>query len=97
MQRRRAGRDFHMSTENPLDTDPTVLQERIAAIWQDVLRMPADRRDATFFDLQGQSVSAVRIAARIEDELGIVIDVGILFEDPDLDTFVSKVMADSTR
>lgn len=86
-----------MSTEKPLDLDPAVVQDQIAAIWQDVLRMPAGRRDATFFELQGQSVSAVRIAARIEDELGIVIDVGILFEDPDLDTFVSKVMADSTR
>ncbi len=86
-----------MSTEKPLDLDPAVVRERIAAIWQDVLRMPADRQDATFFELQGQSVSAVRIAARIEDELGIVIDVGILFEDPDLDTFVSKVMADSTH
>lgn len=86
-----------MSSEKPLDLDPAVARERIAAIWQDVLRMPDGRQDATFFELQGQSVSAVRIAARIEDDLGIVIDVGILFEDPDLDTFVSKVMADSTR
>jgi hypothetical protein len=47
---------------------------------------------ATFFQLQGQSISAVRIAARIEDELGIEIDVAVLFEDPDLASFTRAVL-----
>jgi acyl carrier protein len=55
--------------------------------------MPAGGEDLTFFDLQGQSISAVRIAARIEDELGIVVDVGLLFEDPDLTAFTRAVLA----
>ncbi|MFF5179672.1 phosphopantetheine-binding protein [Micromonospora sp. NPDC000316] len=73
---------------------PTV-EKRVAAIWSDVLRMPPDRPEATFFELQGQSISAVRIITRIEDELGVVVDVGLLFEDPDLAAFTAAVVAAS--
>ncbi|TCB96759.1 hypothetical protein E0H26_14120 [Micromonospora zingiberis] len=69
------------------------VEKRVAAIWSDVLHMPQDRPDATFFELQGQSISAVRIITRIEDELGVVVDVGLIFEDPDLATFTAAVVA----
>lgn len=68
------------------------LDQRIGQIWRDVLSPTDEQEDATFFELQGQSISAVRIVARIEDELGLEVDIGILFEDPDLRTFVSVVM-----
>lgn len=72
--------------------------ERVAGIWRDVLGVDAgDRVDATFFELQGQSISAVRIAARIEDELGVEIDVAVLFEDPDLAGFVAAVLEVAAR
>jgi peptidyl carrier protein len=69
------------------------VEKRVEKIWQDVLNMPEGRTDLTFFDLQGQSISAVRIVARIEDELGIAVDVGILFDDPDLTAFTRAVAA----
>ncbi|HYN95492.1 MAG TPA: phosphopantetheine-binding protein [Pilimelia sp.] len=75
------------------DLTPAAIEEHVAEIWRDVLGMPAGRKDLTFFDLQGQSISAVRVVARVEDELGIPVDVGILFEDPDLTTFTSAVIA----
>ncbi|MEV4483210.1 phosphopantetheine-binding protein [Micromonospora coxensis] len=71
----------------------SAVEKRVEAIWRDVLHMPQDRPDATFFELQGQSISAVRIVTRIEDELGVVVDVGLLFEDPDLTTFTAAVVA----
>jgi acyl carrier protein len=67
--------------------------EHIKAIWSDVLNVPDIRADATFFELSGQSISAVRIVARIDDELGVQIDMGDLFEDPDLATFTRDVVA----
>lgn len=73
--------------------DPTALAQQVRAIWRDVLGATDGQDHATFFDLQGQSISAVRIVARIEDELGIEIDVGTLFEDPDMTTFVDGVVA----
>lgn len=69
------------------------VKERVAEIWAEILKMPEGQEKATFFELQGQSISAVRIAARIEDELGVPVDIGDLFEDPDLNTFVSGVLA----
>ncbi|KAB1947306.1 hypothetical protein F8271_04795 [Micromonospora sp. ALFpr18c] len=71
----------------------SAVEKRVEAIWREVLHMPQDRPDATFFELQGQSISAVRIITRIEDELGAVVDVGLLFEDPDLATFTAAVVA----
>jgi acyl carrier protein len=69
------------------------LETSVAEIWRDILGMPEGRHDLTFFELQGQSISAVRIVGRIEDELGVVVDIGILFEDPDLHTFTAAVVA----
>lgn len=67
--------------------------QRIEQIWKDVLGVAEIQPRATFFELGGQSVSAVRIAARIEEELGVTVDMGDLFEDPDLETFVRDVVA----
>jgi hypothetical protein len=82
-----------MVEKTPLETRPDVVEKRVKQIWEDVLDVPADRPDATFFEAQGQSISAVRIATRIEDELGILVDVGVLFEDPDLTAFTRAVLA----
>lgn len=75
------------------DLSPAAVEKHVEEIWRTVLDMPEGRSDLTFFDLQGQSISAVRIVARIEDELGLVVDVGVLFEDPDLTTFTRAVLA----
>ncbi|MFM9372912.1 phosphopantetheine-binding protein [Streptomyces sp. Da 82-17] len=69
------------------------VEQSVRSIWQEVLSAPDGPSDATFFELQGQSISAVRIVARIADELGIEMDIGELFEDPDLETFARSVAA----
>jgi len=79
----------HMDHAEP---SPTTLAHHIATIWWDVLGTTDTDPNATFFQLQGQSISAVRIAASIEDELGITIDVATLFEDPDLTTFTHTIL-----
>lgn len=67
------------------------LERRVSAIWCDVLGVAQAPADATFLELQGQSISAVRIVGRIEEELGVDVDAAVLFEDPDLRTFVNLV------
>jgi acyl carrier protein len=69
------------------------LEKKVAEIWTDILPMAVDSPGATFFELDGQSISAVRIVARVSDELGVELDIGELFEDPDLDGFVHMVTA----
>jgi len=82
-----------MTTTRPRELSLSAVEKQVEEIWCDVLGTPAGRPDITFFELQGQSISAVRIVTRIEDEVGIGVDVGILFEDPDLTTFVREVVA----
>jgi len=64
------------------------------SIWRDVLTVPSGQDEASFFELSGESITAVRLVSRVEDELGILIDVGDIFEDdPNLASFVASVVA----
>ncbi|WP_199486980.1 phosphopantetheine-binding protein [Actinomadura logoneensis] len=70
------------------------LPTQIAAIWREALDVPEDAPDATFFELGGQSITALMITAWLEDELGVTgVGVDDLFDDPDLATFTRLVVA----
>jgi acyl carrier protein len=74
--------------------DQADLAAKVEKIWTEVLAMPAGQNDTTFFELKGDSISAVRLVSRIEDELEVFIEVGDIFEDdPSLDTLVADVVA----
>ncbi len=68
------------------------IAQRVAAIWTDVLGPGSDRPGATFFELNGQSIAAVQIAAAVEEQLGVSLDIGDLFEDPDLETLTRDIV-----
>ncbi|WP_196441344.1 phosphopantetheine-binding protein [Planomonospora sp. ID67723] len=73
-----------------------MVEEKVGEIWRHVLDVPADMKDATFFDLEGESISAIRLVSRIEEELGVSIEVGELFEeDPNLEALIQKVVAEA--
>jgi acyl carrier protein len=80
----------------PNPREPVELERRISAIWRDVLNAREASPGATFLELQGQSISAVRIVGRIEEELGIEVDAAVLFDDPDLRTFTDMVIRQAT-
>jgi len=71
----------------------SAIEKKVAEIWKDVLGMAAGQESATFFELSGQSIAAVLIVNRIEEELDIQVDVADLFDDPDLHTFVRYVVS----
>ncbi|WFE29250.1 phosphopantetheine-binding protein [Solwaraspora sp. WMMD791] len=81
-------------THDAVDTvGDSSLEEKVEAIWREVLDVPEGQRDVTFMDLGGQSVAAVLIATRIGEELNIPVEVADLFDDPTLETFVRDVVA----
>ena len=82
-----------MTDQRPYDLSAEAVAKNVGKIWRDILEAPPERPELTFFDLQGQSISAVRIVTRIKEEIGIAVDVGVLFEDPDLATFERAVLA----
>ncbi|WP_030661562.1 non-ribosomal peptide synthetase [Streptomyces rimosus] len=59
---------------------PGGLEETIARIFREVLALPEVGLDDDFFDLGGDSLRAMRIAARIQAELDADFDVELLFD-----------------
>jgi hypothetical protein len=70
------------------------IEAKVEEIWRDVLQVQAGEEGETFFALNGESISANRLVTRVEDAVGVWIEVGDIFEeDPDLATFVGMVVA----
>ncbi|MGW1591220.1 non-ribosomal peptide synthetase [Streptomyces sp. NPDC002386] len=62
------------------EASPGGLEETVARIFRDVLALPEVGLDDDFFDLGGDSLRAMRIAARIRSELDADFDVELLFD-----------------
>lgn len=70
------------------------VESKVTEIWTAVLNVPSGGEEATFFELGGESIAAVRLVTRIEDGLDVLIDVGDIFEDdPTLAQLISTVTA----
>jgi acyl carrier protein len=82
-----------MATASPQSTSQSTVEEGVAEIWRSILDPPAGEPSTTFFELGGQSISAMRLVAAIEEDLGISIDLDDLLEDPDLPALVELVLA----
>ncbi|WP_337157029.1 non-ribosomal peptide synthetase [Pseudomonas putida] len=69
------------------------LQERIAAIWREVLKVEAVASDDHFLLLGGNSIAATQATARLADELGVGLGLSTLFEAPTLADYSAAVSA----
>ncbi|WP_328537487.1 non-ribosomal peptide synthetase [Streptomyces sp. NBC_00344] len=64
-------------------TPPTgVAEERIAAMFGDLLGVERIGADAHFFHLGGHSLLVIRLAARLQDEFDLELSVRTVFESP---------------
>ncbi|MEO6191566.1 MAG: amino acid adenylation domain-containing protein [Thermoanaerobaculia bacterium] len=57
-------------------------EERIAAVWQDLLGIEPVGVHDNFFDLGGNSLMAIRVIARLKSELGVDVSEVSIFEGP---------------
>jgi amino acid adenylation domain-containing protein len=58
------------------------LEQRVAAIWAEVLGITPPFRDDNFFELGGDSLSAARVVARVARDMSLDAPGRILFEHP---------------
>ena len=58
------------------------LEERLAALWSELLEVAEVGRHDSFFALGGHSLLAARLAARLRRDLGVELPVRALFEAP---------------
>jgi len=74
--------DVRQPVTNEQALPQTATEQRIAAIWQEVLGERTVARDDSFFTLGGHSLSAVQVVSRLGDAVGHELPVRLLFEYP---------------
>jgi amino acid adenylation domain-containing protein len=60
----------------------TPIEESLATVWREVLGVDRIGRDDDFFDLGGHSLIAVRMLGRVQEQLGVELPLGTVFEYP---------------
>jgi amino acid adenylation domain-containing protein len=67
------------------------IEEIVANIWCEVLRLPSIRRQGNFFNLGGHSLLVTQVLARVRQSLGVDLPIRSLFEAPTLAEFSQHV------
>jgi acyl transferase domain-containing protein/acyl carrier protein len=73
-------------------TTGTSVEDRLADIWQQLLGRPRVAPEDDFFELGGDSITAVAMTGRIRDAFGVEVSIGSLFDYPNL-----AALADALR
>ncbi len=66
----------------------TELEQQIAAIWADILRLPHVGLNDNFFEVGGHSLLAIQITSRVQAELGLEVPLVEVFQTDTLRAYV---------
>ena len=72
------------------------IEERLAALWRDLLRLERVGRHDNFFDIGGHSLLASRVIAHISHEMGVDIPLRALFNDPTIEGLGRYIVREET-
>ncbi|WLD65820.1 non-ribosomal peptide synthetase [Pseudomonas sp. OVF7] len=81
--------DLHAPAPNA--AQGSELQSRIAAIWCEQLHVASVAADDHFFLLGGNSITATQVVARLREDLGLELNLRMLFEAPTLEGFAAHI------
>ena len=72
------------SASSALDSsiEATETERLLFEIWSETLDRAPDHLDANFFDLGGHSLTAMQVVSRIEERIGLRINLGAIFDNP---------------
>lgn len=65
--------------------------DEVVRVWQEVLGREVGLDDHFFSDLEGNSMSAVQMVMSVEEDLGVAVPIGDLFDAPTAAEFASVV------
>jgi acyl carrier protein len=97
VDRRRLPSPGHQRPElsTPYAAPGSELEKTTERVWRDVLGLDRIGIDDSFFDLGGNSLGVVTLAAKLGKELGREISVVTIFEHPTVRAFAARVAAPS--
>ena len=75
------------------DTEWTPVEELVAGIWSEVLKLKAVGRAENFFELGGHSLLATQVISHVREKLGVEVELRRLFEEPTVRDFSRHVEA----
>jgi len=82
--------DFeHAERERPFTAPRTPLEERLAAMWRELLRVEQIGVHDSFFELGGDSIQGAMFINRLQEELGQIVYVMALFDAPNVADFAA--------
>lgn len=67
------------------------LEQKLAAIWQDVLQTGVTDVERSFFEMGGHSLLAIRIIARIKADFGVSLPLKAIFETPTIAQLANRL------
>lgn len=81
-----------VKTAPPPETEaPPPKSARLAAIWSEILGLPAEQCDGDFFDLGGHSIIVLRMLARVQVEFGVRVPLLEFLENPTLQGVAASI------
>src|SRR5262249_50278408 len=72
------------------------LEQSLAAIWQQVLRVDRIGAGDNFFSLGGHSLLAAQVRSRIQSAMGVELSLGAIFEDQTLSALALRIESTSS-
>ncbi|CTP83376.1 non-ribosomal peptide synthetase [Xanthomonas graminis] len=69
------------------------VEQALAALWRELLGLPQLRRDDDFFALGGHSLLAVQLISRVRTALGVELQIGDVFNHPQLHALARCVVS----
>lgn len=78
-------------SELALDSQTSELEQRMIEIWHRIFDIPTIGRGDDFFDLGGDSLSALRLIMEVKKEFGVELSLGAFFSDSTLAGLTARI------
>jgi len=89
--------DGSITTGVEYEAPRNAIEEKLASVWQEVLKMEKVGINDNFFELGGHSLKATNLVGRIHKELGVEIPLRVIFKTPTIKGLTEYIKASGSN